>query len=112
MQAMAGMTEAATAGLLKARDWESGWIAGEYVGRNRTLVTLTAEERREIYLRQTLTTPEAYMKRMFAARLTRRAACLTSGTMDGQGMRSGLLRGKGNLLRRTVWPLWQCEAGI
>jgi hypothetical protein len=59
--------DAATAGLKKARDWESGWIAGEYVGRNRTLVTPTREQREEIYLRQTLTTPQAYIKRMFAA---------------------------------------------
>lgn len=59
--------DAATAGLIKARDWESGWIAGVYVGRNRKLVTLTAEQRKQIYLRQTLTTPEAYMKRAFAA---------------------------------------------
>jgi hypothetical protein len=66
--AVAGMTVgAATAGLKKARDWESGWIAGEYVGRNRTLVSPTRKQREEIYLRQTLTTPEAYMKRMFAA---------------------------------------------
>lgn len=70
VQAVAGKTkEAATAGLKKARDWESGWIAGEYVGRNRTLVTLTGEQRKVIYLRQTLTTPEAYMKRMFAAEI-------------------------------------------
>ena len=53
--------------LLRARDWESGWIAGEYIGRNRTRVTPTREEREVIYLRQTLITPEAYMKRMFAA---------------------------------------------
>jgi hypothetical protein len=53
--------------LLRARDWESGWVAGEYVGRNRTLVTPTREEREVIYLRQTLITPEAYIKRMFAA---------------------------------------------
>ncbi len=66
-QAVNMTRDAATAGLLKARDWESGWIAGIYVGKNRKLVTLTAAERREIYLRQTLTTPEAYMKRMFAA---------------------------------------------
>ena len=37
------------------------------MGRNRKLVTPTREQREEIYLRQTLTTPEAYMKRMFAA---------------------------------------------
>src|SRR3984957_8917496 len=68
VQAVADKTkDAATAGLKKARDWESGWIAGEYVGRNRKLVTPTARQREEIYLRQTLTTPEAYMKRMFAA---------------------------------------------
>ncbi len=55
--------------LLRARDWESGWIAGEYIGRNRTRVTPTREEREVIYLRETLITPEAYMKRMFAAAL-------------------------------------------
>lgn len=58
---------AGKAGLLKARDWESGWITGVYVARNRQLVTLTGRERTEYYLRQTLTTPAAYMKRMFAA---------------------------------------------
>jgi hypothetical protein len=68
VQAVADKTkDVATAGLKKARDWESGWIAGEYMGRNRTLVSPTREQRKEIYLRQTLTTPEAYMKRMFAA---------------------------------------------
>ena len=36
--------------LLRARDWESGWIAGEYIGRNRTVVTPTREEREVIYL--------------------------------------------------------------
>jgi hypothetical protein len=58
---------AATAGLFKARDWESSRIAGIYVGKNRKLVTLTTEQRKEIYLKQTLTTPEAYVKRMFGA---------------------------------------------
>jgi hypothetical protein len=51
----------------KARDWESGWIAGIYVGKNRKLVPLTAHQREDYYLHQTLTTPEAYMKRAFAA---------------------------------------------
>ena len=54
-------------GLLKARDYESGWIAGIYVGRNRKLVPMTAAQREDYYLHQTFTTPEAYMKRMFAA---------------------------------------------
>jgi hypothetical protein len=53
--------------LLKARDWESSRISGIYVGKNRKLVTLSAQQRKQIYLRQTLTTPEAYIKRMFAA---------------------------------------------
>jgi hypothetical protein len=64
VEAVAGATEHE---LKKARDWESGWIAGEYIGRNRKLVSPTREQREEIYLRETLTTPEAYMKRMFAA---------------------------------------------
>lgn len=59
--------DAARAELRKARDWESSRIFGIYVGKNRKRVTLTAEQRKEIYLRQTLTTPEAYIKRMFAA---------------------------------------------
>src|ERR1700728_1637279 len=68
VQAVADKTQAAAAaGLKKARDWESGWITGEYIGRNRKRVTPTAEQRKEIYLRETLTTPEAYLKRAFAA---------------------------------------------
>lgn len=59
--------DAATKQLLKARDWESNRIAGIYVGKYRSLVGLTAEQRKAIYLRQTLTTPEAYVKRMFGA---------------------------------------------
>jgi len=67
-QALAGMTVgAATTGFKKAREWESGWIAGEYIGKNRPLVSPTREQREVIYLRQTLATPEAYIKRMFAA---------------------------------------------
>jgi hypothetical protein len=55
------------AALVKARDWESGWLTGVYVGEGHTMIPLTMKERREIYLEQTLTTPGAYLKRMFAA---------------------------------------------
>jgi hypothetical protein len=54
-------------GLVRARNWESTWIAGVYVANDQPLVTLTGKQRKAIYLRQTLTTPGAYMKRMFAA---------------------------------------------
>jgi len=56
-----------TAALLKARDWESGWLTGVYVEKGRALVPMSVQQRREIYLQQTLTAPGAYMKRMFAA---------------------------------------------
>jgi hypothetical protein len=56
-----------TTTLGKVRDWESGWLTGAYVGRRRELKPLTAQQRREIYLQQTLATPGAYFKRMFAA---------------------------------------------
>src|SRR6202051_4918691 len=59
--------DAATAGLIRARDWESTWIEGVYVRRDQPLITLTGKQREVIYLRQTLTTPGAYMKRMFGA---------------------------------------------
>ncbi|MFZ0770304.1 MAG: hypothetical protein WAN08_02670 [Candidatus Sulfotelmatobacter sp.] len=55
------------AALDRAREWERGWLTGVYVGERRTLVPLTLKQRREVYLQQTLTTPGAYMKRMFAA---------------------------------------------
>ena len=62
------MTEhAAAAGLIRARNWESTWITGVYVARDQPLITLTSKEREAIYLQQTLTTPGAYMKRMFGA---------------------------------------------
>ena len=64
----AEMTErVATEGLIRARNWESTWIEGVYVPKDHPRITLNARERREIYLRQTLTTPGAYMKRMFGA---------------------------------------------
>ena len=53
--------------LVKARDWESGWVTGVFVGKDGVLALLNVQQRREIYLRQTLTTPGAYMKRMFGA---------------------------------------------
>jgi hypothetical protein len=59
--------DVATEGLIRARDWESTWISGVYVGKNQPLITPNRKQREEYYLRQTLTTPGAYMKRMFAA---------------------------------------------
>jgi hypothetical protein len=53
--------------LIRARNWESTWVSGVYVANDQPLITPTAKQRREIYLRQTLTTPGAYMKRMFGA---------------------------------------------
>jgi hypothetical protein len=53
--------------LVRLRDWESGWLTGVYVEKEQPLIPLTHEARWRIYLRQTLTTPGAYTKRMFAA---------------------------------------------
>jgi hypothetical protein len=66
-QAAALSEHAATAGLIMARNWESTWISGVYVPNDLPLITLTKKQREVIYLRQTLTTPGAYMKRMFGA---------------------------------------------
>ncbi len=55
------------AAMVKARNWENSWLTGVYVQKGRTMLPLTLEQRRELYLQQTLTTPGAYMKRMFAA---------------------------------------------
>jgi hypothetical protein len=53
--------------LYKITDWERGWLTGPYVGKNRELVPMTAEQRRQIYLQQTFTVPSDYFKRMFSA---------------------------------------------
>src|ERR1700688_2604156 len=66
-QAAALTEHAATAGLIMARNWESTWIEGVYVPNDLPLIPLTRKQREVIYLRQTLTTPGAYMKRMFGA---------------------------------------------
>jgi hypothetical protein len=53
--------------LVKARDWEAGWVTGVFVEQGADRIPLDARQRRELYLQQTLTTPGAYLKRMFAA---------------------------------------------
>ncbi len=59
--------QAAEATLVQLRDWETEWLVGAYVSRNRQLVTLTGEQRKRLYLQQTVLTPGAYLKRMFDA---------------------------------------------
>src|ERR1039458_6391055 len=77
--------------LVKARDWEIGWLTGVYVEEGHTMVPLNSKQRREIYLEQTLTTPGAYMKRMFAAGIdqARGAPSQWGGGWGGYGGRFG-----------------------
>ena len=58
------MSEAA---MVRARDWEASWLTGVFVEKDHTMMPLTLDERRELYLQQTLITPGAYLKRLFAA---------------------------------------------
>jgi len=67
VQAAQATEKLGEAALDKARDWERGWFVGVYVEKGRRRVPMTVEQRREIYLQETLTTPSAYLKRMFAA---------------------------------------------
>jgi len=67
VQAAEATKKAGQAALVKARDWESGWVAGAYAGKDRQLVALTGTQREQIYLQETWTTPGAYLKRMFVA---------------------------------------------
>jgi hypothetical protein len=75
--------------LVRARDWEIGWLTGVYVEEGHTMVPLNSKQRREIYLEQTLTTPGAYMKRMFAAGIdqARGAPSQWGGGWGGYGER-------------------------
>jgi len=105
-QALDMTKDVAQMGFVRARDWESTWITGVFIGKNQPLITPTAKQREEIYLRQTLTTPGAYMKRMFAAGIDQARGTPRNGTTDGEDMRSGLRRAKDNLLRRIRWRRW------
>ena len=68
VQAAAGATkQVAQQTLIKVRDWEVGWLTGPFVGKEGQLRALTSSDRQRIYLEQTLTTPGAYLKRMFIA---------------------------------------------
>ena len=83
-QAVDMTKNAAQSQLIRARDWESTWITGVYVGRDQPLITPTGKQRKQIYLRQTLTTPGAYLKRMFGAEIDQ-ARGVPSQWDDGWG---------------------------
>jgi hypothetical protein len=67
IEAAGATKKAGELALVKARDWESGWLTGVFVETGQTMTPLTGPQRRELYLSQTLITPGAYMKRMFGA---------------------------------------------
>jgi len=89
VQAAQATKNAGKAALVKARDWENGWFTGDYLPKNRQRVALTGRQREEIYLQQTLTTPSAYVKRMFAAGIdqARGAPSQWGGGWGGYGER-------------------------
>ncbi|HEY6770612.1 MAG TPA: hypothetical protein VI386_38195 [Candidatus Sulfotelmatobacter sp.] len=61
-------TPAARSGrLARLLEWEKSWLIGDSVLKGEKLAPLSGEERMNLYLKQTLTTPGAYLKRAFAA---------------------------------------------
>jgi hypothetical protein len=75
--------------LVRLRDWESGWFTGSAIPKTQPMVPITSEMRWHYYLQQTLTTPGAYFKRMFAAGIdqARGAPSQWDGGMKGYGER-------------------------
>jgi hypothetical protein len=67
VEAAQATRQLAEQGLVHMRDWEQSWLTGVFVEEGQPLVALTSEQRQHIYLEQTLITPGAYLKRMFAA---------------------------------------------
>jgi hypothetical protein len=89
IQAAVATKKVGKAALFKARDWESGWLTGVYLSRDQPLVPLTQNLRQAIYLDQTLATPGAYMKRLFAAGIdqARGSPPQWGGGIGGYGIR-------------------------
>jgi len=67
VEAAQATKQLAEQGLVHMRDWEQSWLTGVFVEEGQPLVALTSEQRQHIYLSQTLITPGAYLKRIFAA---------------------------------------------
>ncbi len=67
LQAVQTTKSAAQQGLVDLRDWEEGWFTGTYVPKDRSPKPLNWEQRKQIYLTETLTRPGDYFKRAFAA---------------------------------------------
>jgi len=66
-QAAQATVRVGQAAMVRASNWESRWLTGVYISQGQTMQPLTFAQRRDLYLQQTLTTPGAYAKRMFAA---------------------------------------------
>ncbi len=81
---------------VKVRDWETGWVTGDYVGKNRELIALSTKQRTEIYLQETWTTPGPYLKRMFIAGIdqARGTPREWGGGWGGYGKRFGSREGQ------------------
>src|SRR5262252_9234182 len=50
IQAAGATKKAGEMALVKARDWESGWLTGVFVETGQTMTPLTGAQRRELYL--------------------------------------------------------------
>jgi hypothetical protein len=111
-QAVDMTKNAAQSQLIRARDWESTWITGVYVGRDQPLITPTGKQRKQIYLRQTLTTPGAYLKRMFGAEIDQ-ARGVPSQWDDGWGGYAERFASREGqfITANTLAALWNAKLG-
>ena len=96
------MSEAA---MVKARNWEASWVTGVYIEKGRIMFPLTFDERRQLYWSQTLATPGAYMKRMFAAGIdqARGAPRQWQGGIGGYGERFASREGQFISANTLAW---------
>jgi hypothetical protein len=65
------------------------WLYGAYVPKEAALVSLTAHQREELFMRQTFTTPGIYIKSGFLALLDQASSepYAWGGGLDGYGRR-------------------------
>ncbi len=103
----AEMTQhAATAGLIRARNWESTWIEGVYVRRDQPLLTLTVREREDdLFAANADDSGRVFEEDVWGGN---RSGAGTPRQWDdgGEGSWRGLRRGKDSLLQRTRWRRW------
>jgi hypothetical protein len=82
------------------------WLYGAYVPKNVPLQSLSNQQRFQLFLRQSFTTPGVYVKTALFPCQIKPPIVRRNGAMGSVAMPNELLRATDNSLRRMPWREW------